>query len=410
MSLPHLSLADARNLHLAAQGLLNKPRRRASLEDIPATISRMSLLQIDTINIVARSPYLVLFSRLGNYPAQWLDESLARGELMEYWAHEACFMPRSDFRLIRHRMLAPEKMGWKYKDAWMQEHEAEIAQLIQHIHDKGPVRSADFEHPRKGASGWWEWKPHKRHLEGLFTAGKVMVIERRNFQRVYDLTHRVMPDWDDERDLVSQTEAEIIMLDNSARSLGIFREQWLADYYRLKRPALAAWREARAEQQQIIAVHVEKLGNLWLHADLLPLLERALAGNLTATHSAVLSPFDPVVWDRKRAEQLFDFSYRLECYTPAPKRQYGYFVLPLLHRGQLVGRMDAKMHRQTGILEVISLWLQEGIKPTTMLQKGLRQAITDFASWQQATRVTLGRCPQGLFTDCRTGWEIDPVA
>lgn len=409
MSLPHLSLADARNLHLAAQGLLNKPRRRASLEDIPATISRMSLLQIDTINIVARSPYLVLFSRLGNYPAQWLDESLARGELMEYWAHEACFMPRSDFRLIRHRMLAPEKMGWKYKDAWMQEHEAEIAQLIQHIHDKGPVRSADFEHPRKGASGWWEWKPHKRHLEGLFTAGKVMVIERRNFQRVYDLTHRVMPDWDDERDLVSQTEAEIIMLDNSARSLGIFREQWLADYYRLKRPALAAWREARAEQQQIIAVHVEKLGNLWLHADLLPLLERALV-KLTATHSAVLSPFDPVVWDRKRAEQLFDFSYRLECYTPAPKRQYGYFVLPLLHRGQLVGRMDAKMHRQTGILEVISLWLQEGIKPTTMLQKGLRQAITDFASWQQATRVTLGRCPQGLFTDCRTGWEIDPVA
>ncbi|EPA3867315.1 crosslink repair DNA glycosylase YcaQ [Escherichia coli] len=410
MSLPHLSLADARNLHLAAQGLLNKPRRQASLEDIPATISRMSLLQIDTINIVARSPYLVLFSRLGNYPAQWLDESLARGELMEYWAHEACFMPRSDFRLIRHRMLAPEKMGWKYKDAWMQEHEAEIAQLIQHIHDKGPVRSADFEHPRKGASGWWEWKPHKRHLEGLFTAGKVMVIERRNFQRVYDLTHRVMPDWDDERDLVSQTEAEIIMLDNSARSLGTFREQWLADYYRLKRPALAAWREARAEQQQIIAVHVEKLGNLWLHADLLPLLECALAGKLTATHSAVLSPFDPVVWDRKRAEQLFDFSYRLECYTPAPKRQYGYFVLPLLHRGQLVGRMDAKMHRQTGILEVISLWLQEGIKPTTMLQKGLRQAITDFASWQQATRVTLGRCPQGLFTDCRTGWEIDPVA
>ena len=145
------------------------------MEDIPATISRMSLLQIDTINIVVCSPYLVLFSRLGDYPAQWLDESLARGELMEYWAHEACFIPRSDFRLIRHRMLAPEKMGWKYKDAWMQEHAAEIALLIQHIHDKGPVRSADFEHPRKGASGWWEWKPHKRHLEGLFTAGKVMV-------------------------------------------------------------------------------------------------------------------------------------------------------------------------------------------------------------------------------------------
>lgn len=408
MSLPHLSLTDARNLHLAAQGLLTKSRSRALPGDILATISRMSLLQIDTINIVARSPYLVLFSRLGRYPPQWLDESLVRGELMEYWAHEACFMPRSDFHLIRHRMLAPEKMGWKYKDTWMQEHVAEIEQLIQHIQDNGPVRSADFEHPCTGASGWWEWKPHKRHLEGLFTAGKVMVVERRNFQRVYDLTHRVMPHWDDERDLISQAEAEIAMLDNSARSLGIFREQWLVDYYRLKRPALGNWRDMRAEQRQIIAVHVEKLGNLWLHADLLPLLERALAGNLIATHSVVLSPFDPVVWDRKRAEQLFDFSYRLECYTPAPKRQYGYFVLPLLHRGQLVGRMDAKMHRQAGVLEIISLWLQDGIKQTAPLQKGLRQAITDFASWQQATRVTLGRCPQGLFTDCRTGWEIAP--
>ncbi|MDQ9305214.1 YcaQ family DNA glycosylase [Escherichia marmotae] len=410
MTLPYISLADARNLHLAAQGLLNKSRRRASPEDILSTISRISLLQIDTINIVARSPYLVLFSRLGNYSPQWLDESLTRGELMEYWAHEACFMPRSDFRLIRHRMLAPEKMGWKYKDAWMQEHVAEIEQLIQHIQDNGPVRSADFEHPRKGASGWWEWKPHKRHLEGLFTAGKVMVVERRNFQRVYDLTHRVMPHWDDECDLVSQTEAEIAMLDNSARCLGIFREQWLADYYRLKRPALSAWRDLCAEQQQIIPINVERLGQLWLHADLLPLLETALAGKLTATHSTVLSPFDPVVWDRKRAEQLFDFSYRLECYTPAPKRQYGYFVLPLLHRGQLVGRMDAKIHRQAGVLEVISLWLQDGIKPTASLQKGLRQAITYFASWQQATRVTLGRCPPDLFTDCRTGWEIAPYA
>ncbi|MGC6744101.1 DNA glycosylase AlkZ-like family protein [Escherichia coli] len=118
------------------------------MEDIPATISRMSLLQIDTINIVARSPYLVLFSRLGNYPAQWLDESLARGELMEYWAHEALLLCRvATFVLFATACWHLKKMGWKYKDARMQEHEAEIAQLIQHIHDKGPVRSADFEHP-----------------------------------------------------------------------------------------------------------------------------------------------------------------------------------------------------------------------------------------------------------------------
>lgn len=410
MSLPYLSLSQARCLHLAAQGLLKKPRRSAAPGDILAAISRMALLQIDTINVVARSPYLVLFSRLGAYPQAWLDEALLRGELMEYWAHEACFLPRSDFKLLRHRMLAPEKMGWKYRAAWMHDHTEEIEQLVRYIQDNGPVRSADFEHPQKGISGWWEWKPHKRHLEGLFTAGKVMVVERRNFQRVYDLTRRVMPHWDDERDGLLQPQAENLMLDNSARSLGIFREQWLADYYRLKRPDLKGWRESRAEQQKIIPVEVESLGRLWLHADLLSQLEPALNNTLKANHSVVLSPFDPVVWDRKRAEQLFAFSYRLECYTPAPKRRFGYFVLPLLYRDRLVGRMDAKMHRKTGVLEVISLYLEDGIRPGATLQKGLGQAISEFAAWQRASRVTLGHCPPGLFGAMRRGWEIDPAS
>ncbi len=409
MALPQLTLSAARHLHLAAQGLLKKPRRRAQPADILTTIQRMSLLQIDTINIVARSPYLVLFSRLGHYPPEWLDSALRQGELMEYWAHEACFLPRSDFALVRHRMLSPDNMGWKYRQAWMQEHAEEIEQLIAHIHEKGPVRSADFEHPRKGTSGWWEWKPHKRHLEGLFTAGKVMVIERRNFQRVYDLTHRVMPEWDDSRDMLTQAAAETVMLENSARSLGIFRGQWLADYYRLRQPALGPLLEGWQAQQRVVCVEVETLGEMWLHADLLPLLTQAQAGKLTATHSAVLSPFDPVVWDRKRAEQLFNFSYRLECYTPAPKRQYGYFVLPLLHKGQLVGRMDAKMHRKTGELQIIALWLEEGVRVSAGLEKGLTAAISDFAGWQGATRIALGHLPDGLFAACRSGWEIDAV-
>lgn len=409
MALPWLTLSAARHLHLSAQGLLKKPRRRAKPTDILPAIQRMSLLQIDTINIVARSPYLVLFSRLGAYSPEWLDNALSNGELMEYWAHEACFLPRSDFALVRHRMRAPDKMGWKYRKEWMEQHAQEIKALTEHIQQNGPVRSADFEHPRKGASGWWEWKPHKRHLEGLFTAGEVMVIARRNFQRVYDLTHRVMPHWDDERDMLSQSAAEAIMLENSARSLGIFRPQWLADYYRLRQPALAPLLQEWQAQRRIIPVEVESLGAMWLHNDLLPELELALAGKLTATHSAVLSPFDPVVWDRKRAEQFFDFSYRLECYTPAPKRQYGYFVLPLLHKGQLVGRMDAKMHRKAGELEIISLYLEEGTRVTAGLEKGLRAAITEFAAWQGATRVRLGQLPHGLFATCRSGWEIDAV-
>ncbi|QIU88177.1 winged helix-turn-helix domain-containing protein [Yokenella regensburgei] len=405
----HLSLSAARHLHLAAQGLLKKPRRQAQPQDILSTITRMSLLQIDTINIVARSPYLVLFSRLGRYPQAWLDDALRNGELMEYWAHEACFLPRSDFQLVRHRMLSPQNMGWKYRDEWMNTHAKEIDQLIAHITENGPVRSLDFEHPRKGAAGWWEWKPHKRHLEGLFTAGKVMVIERRQFQRVYDVTHRVMPHWDDARDLLPQPEAEALMLQNSARSLGIFRPQWLADYYRLRKLALPALLAQWQEEGRIVPVTVEDLGEMWLHADLLPYLDAAMSGKLTATHSAVLSPFDPVVWDRTRAEQLFNFSYRLECYTPAAKRQYGYFVLPLLHQGKLVGRMDSKMHRKTGVLEIIALYLEEGVRVSATLEKGLVQAISDFARWQNAAEVRLGVVPKSLFAATPKGWEIDPA-
>jgi tetraacyldisaccharide 4'-kinase len=258
-------------------GAAKKPRRRAQPADILSTVQRMSLLQIDTINIVARSPYLVLFSRLGSYPRSgWMRRS-AR-ELMEYWAHEACFLPRSDFALVRHRMLAPEKMGWKYRQAWMQEHAAEIEQLIAHIQENGPVRSADFEHPRKGASGWWEWKPHKRHLEGLFTSGKVMVIERRNFQRVYDLTHRVMPHWDDERDLLPRRRPRPSCWKTAPAVWG-FSPAMAGG---LLSPAPARAETAAGHVATRTARHsryVETLGEMWLHADLLPLLPQALEVN-----------------------------------------------------------------------------------------------------------------------------------
>ena len=236
-----------------------------------------------------------------------------------------------------------------------------------------------------------------------------MVVERRNFQRVYDLTTRVLPEWDDSLHLIDQAQAEAQMLANSARSLGIFRSAWLADYYRLRNVAIGPLLQAWQEEGVVVPVDVETLGPMWLHHALLPLLERAVAGKLTATHSAVLSPFDPVVWDRRRAEDFFNFSYRLECYTPAPKRKYGYFVLPLLHKGALVGRMDAKMHRLQGSLEVIALYAEEGVSFTAGVIAGLRQAIADFAAWQGATRVIFRQLPAPLAQAWGEGWEIDPA-
>ena len=398
-----LSLQQARHLHLAAQGLLRAPAKRAVYPDLINCISRMSLLQIDTIHVVARSPYLVLFSRLGNYPQAWLEQALAQGELFEYWAHEACFIPRADYKLLRHRMLSPERLGWKYNAQWVAEHQQAIAELLQQIRENGPVRAADFTHADNPKSGWWAWKPHKRHLENLFSAGELMVTERRNFQRVYDLRSRVMPDWQDGIHGISEAEATRQMLMNSARSLGVFRAAWLADYYRLKRAPLNDFIADAQAAGDLVAVNTEGLGAMWLHRDYLPLLETPLQ----ATHSALLSPFDPVVWDRKRARELFNFDYRIECYTPEEKRKFGYFVLPILHRGQIKGRLDARMLRQAKQLEIKNIWLEEKTRVTARFLADIRRAIERFATWQGAESVAILQAPDALNDQWPALWTLD---
>lgn len=402
MSSIQLSLSQARQLHLAAQGLLRPTKRKARFEDLLCAIRQMSLLQIDTIHVVARSPYLVLFSRLGDYPQPWLGEALASGRLFEYWAHEACFIPTEDYPLLRHRMLNPHRLGWKYNAEWVTSWQHEISELLTHIEQTGPVRSADFAAPPGQKSGWWAWKPHKKHLESLFSAGELMVTERRNFQRVYDLRQRVMPDWNDSLHALTEEAAVRQMLRNSALSLGLFRDVWLADYYRLKRApvreVLAEW----LESGEVVAVEVESLGPCFLHASLLPLLEQGPR----ATHTALLSPFDPVVWDRKRALELFSFDYRLECYTPEAKRKYGYFVLPILHRGELKGRLDAKMLRKEKVLKVKQLWLEQGVRVSQTLIDDLKLALSRFARWQGADAVELEQLPEPLASLWQKGWPL----
>ncbi|MGE6109360.1 winged helix-turn-helix domain-containing protein [Aeromonas sobria] len=397
MSIPHLSLQDARHLQLAAQGLLTPRRAKAAPSDLLACIRRMALLQIDTISVVARSPYLVLFSRLGHYDPRWLEQLLAEGDLFEYWAHEACFVPREDYRLLRHRMLDPAAMGWKFSAQWLKTHGGEIAQIVERIRRDGPVRAADFERKEGKGNGWWDWKPEKRHLEVLFTAGRLMVRERRNFQRVYDLAERVMPEWDDGRDLPSPELARRDMVRASCRALGLVKTGWVADYYRLRRGKYDALLHQLADEGELLPVRVEGWQHgAFVHVSLADELARAEAGSLKATHTAVLSPFDPLVWDRKRASELFGFDYRIECYTPAPKRQYGYFVLPLLRRGQLVGRMDAKAHRKEGVFEVKSLYLEQGVRVTRTLAQDLEKALQKLAHWHQTPLLRLGAMPAPL--------------
>ena len=384
---PHtLSLAEARLIHLTAQGVLMPPSTPATKTDVLNTIQRMQLLQIDTINVVARSPYLVLFSRLGSYDPAWLDELLAEGALFEQWAHAACFLPFEDYPLIRRLIL--EGLRSSYFSGWIEEQQEHIANVRAALVANVTVKSADFK-SEKGPGGWWNWKVEKGVLEYLFSRGEVMVVKRENFQRVYDLTERVLPDWDDSSvppmDLVYRT-----LICKSVKALGIARQEWVADYYRLPKRSVLALLPEMVSNGELSEIHLEEWAEPALFVkENAPLLEEARQGKLKATYTTLLSPFDPVVWDRARARQLFGFDFMIQAYTPAAKRQYGYFPLPLLHNGRLIGRVDAKAHRKDRIFEVRGFFLEDNTELTDEMARAISNALLHCADWHQAPQVVL---------------------
>lgn len=390
-----LSLSAARALHLAAQGLLQPRRRKARQADLPAAIRQMGVLQIDTIHVVARSPYLVLWSRLGDYPQSWLEQSLAAGELFEYWAHEACFVPVEDYRLYRHRMLDPEAMGWKYSATWMKERRADVVAVLEHIRVNGAARSSDFERTDGQAGGWWSWKPEKRSLEVLFTTGQLMIAGRHNFQRIYDLAERVLPHWDDSQlPPLEQVRRELVL--KAVKAMGCARASWISDYFRTRPPRLDP--ETLVEQGALLRAWVNDWDDpVYVHPDHAELLHSAAAGTLAPTLTTILSPFDPVVWDRRRALELFNFDYRLECYTPADKRKYGYFTLPILRRGALVGRLDAKAHRRDGVFEVKSLMLEPSVRVSERFTRDIAGALQRLAGWHACPQVQINHAAPAAF-------------
>ncbi len=372
-----LSQAAARALLLAAQGLHERPARPAVKEDVLAAIRRMGALQIDTIHVVARSPYLVLWSRLGSYEPGWLDALLAEGAIFESWSHAACFLPIEDYGLYRRRMLDNTA---RYR-AWLAAHPEVVERVLGHIREHGATRAAAFERTDGRAGAWWDWKPEKQALECLFTTGELMIARREQFQRVYDLRERVLPGWDDAR-TPSREEVRRAHALAAVRALGVAKATWVPDYFRIPAQGIRQLLEALVDEGTLIRVRVEGWpGAAYVHPDNLPIAESAAAGALQPTLTTLLSPFDPVVWHRARAEELFGFAYRIETYTPAARRRYGYFSLPILHRDALVGRLDPKAHRREGRFEVRALHLEPGVSMTEDLICGLAGALRDCAEW-----------------------------
>ncbi|HET8675996.1 MAG TPA: crosslink repair DNA glycosylase YcaQ family protein [Blastocatellia bacterium] len=389
-----LTQAQARAAMLAAQGLHRRPQKKAAKRDVLGAVRRMGALQIDTIHVVARSPYFVLWSRLGDYQQLWLDELLAEGQLFEYWSHEACFLPIEDYPLYRHRMLDASSQGWHYSPSWVESHRLEVERLLAFIRERGAVRSADFARTDGKAGGWWEWKTEKRALEMLFTSGELMVARRQNFQRVYDLRERVLPSWHD-RSLPPVEQARRALALKAVRALGIATSRWVADYFRTAKRETLDTVSALAREGALLTAEVEGWeGPALFHPDNRRLVKEAASGRLYPELTTLLSPFDPLVWDRARTRAVFGFDYRLECYTPGPKRRYGYFALPILRRGTLVGRLDAKAHRKEGLFEVKSVHLEQGVVVSDELLGDVAAAIRECAVWHNTPEVAVHRSGQ----------------
>ena len=382
-----LSTTDAQHIMLAAQGLLQPAPAPASPESVLDCIRQMGLLQIDTISVVARSPYLVLFSRLGPYSPSWLDAHLAQQSLFEYWAHAACFIPIEDYAYFRRDMLEGSRHTFT-DSGWLDDRVDVVEQVRQRIRTEGPLRSADFDQSKRRGT-WWDWKDEKIILEHLYNRGELMIARRDRFQRVYDLQERVLPDWTDHH-LPDAAVVRTELVKRSVRCLGIARPEWVADYYRLSKRGLPGLLEALVQTGDLLRVSVAGLeGPAYMHPQHQNLLEKTAAGQLTPTLTALLSPFDPLVWDRARVRQLFKFDYSLEAYLPPPKRQYGYFTLPILWRGRLVGRLDAKAHRREGRFEVRGLFLEEAAQVNDLLLHDLAQAVRSCATWHGCAEVSV---------------------
>ena len=389
MSNPTLSHETARNLVLRAQVLSHLPVKAAGKESVAAVIRSLGLLQIDTINIVARAPYFMLFSRLGSYNPVWLDESLAEKSVFEYWAHAASFLPIEDYPYHRRMML--EKLRHPYYYQWYEKNKSECDKLLAHVRANGPVRSADFERQDGLKGQWWNWKFEKDALEYWFCAGELMISKREKFQRVYDLRERVLPDWKD-TDAPSLDETMRHFVRESVRALGIARRDWVADYFRLAKKPVNDTLNQLLEDGELTEVSVESWPEpaIMLASDL-PLLKDKQK-NLAPTLTTLLSPFDSLIFDRKRTKQLFDFDFTIECYLPPAKRIYGYFLLPVLHRGRIVGRADAKAHRKEGVFEIKGMFWEPGVAADERMLTEVQGAIQRCADWHGTPTVKITKC------------------
>ena len=396
-SRPSIPAAVARRLLLGGQGLLDDPRRRVTADALYDTIERMGFVQIDSINVVERAHHLTLAARLQSYRPALLDRLLERDRrLFEHWTHDASAIPTVWYphwhhRFERYRQRVLEHPWWRER---VGDDPARVAaHVLERIRAEGPVMAKDFEDERPEGTDktWWGWKPQKAVLEYLWRIGKLAIARRVNFHKVYDLTERVLPDAH-AKPLPTDEEHVEWACRSALERLGVASADEIAGFWRaVSLEEARAWGEREATAGTIVPVQVEALdGSRPRSSWAVPDWEaRAAALPPAPPRIRLLSPFDPILRDRKRTLRLFGFDYRFEAFVPAPQRQYGYYVLPILEGERLIGRLDPKLYRDRGVLEIRKVWWEPKVRESQGRRAALEAAAERLARLVGAERVDL---------------------
>lgn len=380
-----LTNAQARRISLAAQGFATaRPTGAVNLRHLRRVLSHTQLLQIDSIYVLERAHYVPVYSRLGAYPQALVDKAAYRRprELFEYWGHAASLLPVELFPLLKWRMDAAEQHAWGGMRRVARDNPGLVERLYEEVAARGPVSARELEDdtPRSRDNWGWNWSDTKQALEWLFRCGRISVATRPAFERKYDLTERVIPSEHFHAPAPDRAEAKRRLMARAAASLGVATETDLRDYFRLTAAGARTALHELVEAGELTPATVDGWDKpAYLHRD--ARLPRKIHAR------TLLSPFDPVVWNRDRNMRLWDFFYRIEIYVPEPKRVHGYYVLPFLLGDDLVARVDLKADRKAGVLRVAAAWSEPHVRDQGEVAEQLAAELRVMAQWLQLDRI-----------------------
>ena len=375
--LDSLSIKDARALALAAQSFdTPRTKTKSTTADAVALIKKLGVVQIDSVNVLVRSQELPLFSRLGDHDRNAIPKATSQGKIFEYWGHEAAHLPVELQPMFRFKMHAARSGKLKHwgLTSFYAENKAFVKRILKHVEVNGSTSARELSTRTTKKSTWWDWDEAKTALEYLFLTGELMSCGRgSDFARVYDTPERVLPRKILQMPTPSETEARKELLVRAMRAQGVATLRDLADYYRQKPAVVKPLVSELVEQGVLREVSVDGWQDkAYVHRS------AKLPKKLYAT--ALLSPFDSLVWCRPRNERLFNFHYRIEIYTPQSKRKFGYYVLPFMVNGEMVGRVDLKADRANSKLLVQSVHTEQGVKREA-INRALNAELQLMASW-----------------------------